>query len=138
MKRLVKIVILLAVYLVWICGNATVALTCNAHSLYASTHNKYGCSKTCECHHEGCNVVHVETPHNCHHDHSNKIALYDTVKKNNLNIEPITLNITAQIEDNLRIEEVVLCSTHHYERKIPIPTAPTLSRRGLRAPPVVA
>ena len=138
MKRIVKIVMLLAVYLVWICGNAAIALTCNAHTLYASNHNHYGCCSSCECHHEGHDIVHVETPHKCHHDHSNTIALYDATKKNNLNIEPIVLSITAQIEDNLRIEEVVLCSSQHYERKTPIPTAPTLSRRGLRAPPVVA
>ncbi len=135
--RVVKIALMLAVYLSWICTNSIGALTCHSHRNSTPLHHS-GCCTTCECHHEGWELIHVESPHSCHHDHSNKIALYDATKKSNLNIEPIVLSITAQIEDNLRIEEVVLCSTQHYERKTPIPIAPTLSRRGMRAPPVVA
>ncbi len=137
MMRVVKIALMLAVYLAWICSNSVGALTCHSHRNSNPLHHS-GCSATCECHHEGWELIHVESPHSCHHDHSNKIALYDVVKKNNINIEPIALSITAILEYNLRIEEVVLCSTHFFERKIPIPTAPTLSRRGMRAPPVVA
>jgi hexosaminidase len=53
--------------------------------------------------------------------------------------EPKVINITAQIEDNIAIEDVVLKRTsRYYERKVPIALSPTLSRRGLRAPPVIA
>jgi hypothetical protein len=83
--------------------------------------------------------MHFESPHGCHHDHSNTIVLYDTTKENDTNIEPIELNITAQIEDNIAIEDVVLKRTsRYYERKVPIELSPTLLGRGLRAPPVIA
>lgn len=133
MAKVARIVAMLAVYLVWICGNSAVALTCHAHQ-----DKHIHCCKSCECHHEGCDKLHVEAPHACHHDHSNKIALYDTAKKSRLNIEPIVLSITAQIENNINIEEIPLLSLQHHERKVPIPSAPTLSRRGMRAPPVIA
>ena len=126
---------MLAIYLVWICSTPIIALTCHAnHEQHTNC-----CSISCECHHEGCKKIHFETPHNCHHDHSNTIALYDTTKEDTNNIEPKVINITAQIEDNIAIEDVVLRRTsRHYERKVPIAESPTLLRRGLRGPPIVA
>ncbi len=125
---------MLAVYLVWICGNTAIALACHANEKQ-HTH----CCKSCECHHEGCEKSHFERPHGCHHDHSNIIVLYDTTKKSGISIEPVVLSITAQISDNLRIEEIVALRTPlHYERKVPLPISPTISRCGLRAPPVIA
>lgn len=83
--------------------------------------------------------MHFETPHGCHHDHSNKIALYDTTKEDTDKIEPTEINISAQIEDNIAIEDVVSKrSPRHYTRKVPIPPSPALTKRGLRAPPVIA
>ena len=134
MAKVAKIAMLLAVYLMWICGNSAIALSCHANE---SEHTH--CCKSCECHHENCEKVHFEVPHGCHHDHSNTIALYDTVKKNDLNIEPVELSITAQISENLSIEDVIsVRSSRYYERKVPIPTTPTISGSGLRAPPVIA
>ncbi len=134
MSKAIKIATMLAVYLVWICGNPIIALDCYAHQ----DQHVHCCSK-CECHHEGCEKTHVETPHGCHHDHSNHIALYDTAKKDNINYEPIVLNITAQIEDNIAIEDVITHHTaRHYERGVPLPLPPTLSRCGMRGPPVIA
>ena len=135
MKRAMKIVTMLAVYLVWVCSNPIIALSCHAHH----SEHIHCCGQHCKCHHEGCEKMHFESPHGCHHDHSNTIVLYDTTKENDTNIEPIELNITAQIEDNIAIEDVVLKRTSRlYERDIPIPPSPTLSRHGMRAPPVVA
>lgn len=132
-SKVAKIAVMLTVYLLWICGNSAIAISCHANS-DQHTH----CCKSCECHHEGCDKPHVETPHACHHDHSNRIALY-SIKKNNLNIEPIALCISAQLEDNLSIEDFPSATLNRlYERKIPITPPPTLLRRGLRAPPVIA
>ena len=126
---------MLAVYLAWICGNTAIALACHANQ-----EQHIHCCKSCECHHEDCEKSHFERPHGCHHDHSNTIVLYDTAKKkNNANIEPIVLNIMAQIEDNIAIEDIISHNTPRlYERGIPLPLPPTLSRCGLRAPPVIA
>ena len=132
MGRFVKIATLLAVYLAWICGTAFIALSCNAkkHTL---------CTHCCECHHEGCDKAHVETPHSCNHDHSNTVILYDSTKKNGFNIEPIVLCIAAQIENLLSIEDVPsIRQPRHYERDIPIRPLHITARRGMRAPPVVA
>jgi hypothetical protein len=132
MGRFVKIATLLAVYLAWICGTAFIALSCNAkkHTL---------CTHCCECHHEGCDKAHVETPHSCNHDHSNTVILYDSTKKNGINIEPIMLCIAAQIENLLSIEDVPsIRQPRHYERDIPIHPLHITARRGMRAPPVVA
>ncbi|MBO7220535.1 MAG: hypothetical protein J6V21_05050 [Alistipes sp.] len=130
-----KIVAMLAVYLVWVCSNSVIALSCHANQ----SQHIHCCSKSCDCHHEGCEKIHFESPHGCNHDHSNKIALYDTIKENTNNIEPKVINITAQIEDNIAIEDVVSMRFHqHYQRKIPLPASPTSTRCGLRAPPVVA
>ena len=125
---------MLAVYLLWICGNSSIAISCHANQ-----EQHTNCCKSCECHHEGCEKPHVEVPHACHHDHSNTIALYDSTKKDNINIEPIIINITAQIEKNIAIEDIpTIRQARHYEQDIPIPSSPTISRRGLRAPPVIA
>ena len=135
MKKIAKIALMLAVYLVWVCSNSVIALSCYAN------HDKHihCCGQSCDCHHEDCEKIHFESPHGCHHDHSNRIALYDTTKENNIEIEPVALSIAAQLEDKISIEEIVLVrSARHYLRKVPLPTSPTLSRRGMRAPPVVA
>ena len=135
MQRAMKIVTMLAVYLVWVCSNPIIALSCHAHL----AEHIYCCGKHCDCHHEGCEKMHFEAPHGCHHDHSNTIVLYDTTKEDSNNIGPKVINITAQIEDNIAIEDVVLKQTsRYYERKVPIPLSPTLLGRGLRAPPVIA
>ena len=135
MRLTLRVATMLAVYLVWICGTAFVALSCHIDNLGRQTH----CCASCECHHEGCEKSHLEAPHACNHDHSNTIALYDTTKRSTLNIEPVALCIAAQLERHLAIEEVHSIRTpRHYERDIPIPPSPTLSRRGMRAPPVVA
>ena len=130
-----KIVTMLAVYLVWVCSNPIIALSCHAHH----AEHIHCCGQHCDCHHEGCEKMHFEAPHGCHHDHSNTIVLYDSTKEDSNNIEPKVINITAQIEDNIAIEYVVLKRTsRYYERKVPIPLSPTLLGRGLRAPPVIA
>ena len=135
MKRALKVATMLTVYLVWICGTAAIALSCFANNLEGHSH----CCASCECHHEGCEKSHLEAPHACNHDHSNTIAFYDTAKQNTLNIAPVELSIAAQIEDNLHIEEVAgIRALHYLKRKIPLPPAPTLLQRGMRAPPVVA
>ena len=135
MKRLAKIVSMLVVYLVWVFGNSVIALSCHAHH----SEHIHCCGQHCKCHHEGCEKMHFESPHGCHHDHSNTIVLYDTTKEDSNNIEPKVINITAQIEDNIAIEDVVLKQTsRYYERKVPIPLSPTLLGHGLRAPPVIA
>ena len=135
MQRAMKIVTMLAVYLVWVCSNPIIALSCHAHH----AEHIHCCGQHCDCHHEGCEKMHFEAPHGCHHDHSNTIVLYDSTKEDSNNIEPKVINITAQIEDNIAIEYVVLKrSSRYYERKVPIPLSPTLLGRGLRAPPVIA
>ena len=135
MGRITKVITLLAVYLAWICGTTAIALSCHAHH----TNKQTLCSHCCECHHEGCDKVHVETPHRCNHDHSNNVVLYDTTKRSNINIEPIALCISAQTDRDLAIEDILsIRQPRYFEREIPIPSSPTLSRRGMRAPPVVA
>lgn len=135
MQRAMKIVTMLAVYLVWVCSNPIIALSCHANH----SEHIHCCGQHCECHHDGCEKMHFETPHGCHHDHSNTIALYDTTKEDTDKIEPTEINITAQIEDNIAIEDVVSKrSPRHYTRKVPIPPSPALTKRGLRAPPVIA
>ena len=135
MKRLAKIALMLAVYLVWICSNSVIALSCHANH----TEHIHCCGQHCECHHEGCEKMHFEAPHGCHHDHSNTIVLYDTTKEDSNNIEPAEINITAKLEDNIAIEDVVLKRTsRHYKRKVPIAESPTLLGCVLRAPPVIA
>jgi hypothetical protein len=135
MRRLAKVLTLLAVYLVWICGTSVVAISCHAN--HVNRHSL--CSHCCECHHEGCDKIHVEEPHRCNHDHSNKAVFYDTAKRNSINIEPVELCISAQLEENLSIEDIPsIRQPRYYERDIPIPSSPDISRRGMRAPPVVA
>ena len=135
MGRVAKVITLLAVYLAWICGTTAIAISCNIrHSNRHATH-----AHCCECHHEGCDKVHVEEPHSCNHDHSNTIVLYDSTKKNGINIEPVALCISAQIENLLSIEDVPsIRQPRHYERDIPIHPMHITARRGMRAPPVVA
>ena len=126
---------MLAVYLVWICSNPVIALSCHTHQ----AEHIHCCGQHCDCHHDGFEKMHFEAPHGCHHDHSNTIALYDTTKEDSNNIKPKVLNITAQIEDNIAIEDVVLKRTsRYYERKVSIVESPTLLGRDLRAPPVIA
>ena len=135
MKRLAKIVSMLVVYLVWAFGNSVIALSCHAHH----AEHIHCCGQHCDCHHEGCEKMHFEAPHGCHHDHSNTIVLYDTTKERANNIEPAEINITAKLEDNIAIEDIVLKRTsRHYERKVPIAESPTLLGCILRAPPVIA
>ena len=134
MRHPAQIATMLAVYLMWICGTTYIAISCHIDREH-HTH----CCASCECHHEGCDKSHFEAPHACNHDHSNTIALYDTAKQSTLNIAPAELCIDAQLNNNLPIEEIASIRTpRHYERDIPIPPPPTLSRRGMRAPPVVA
>ena len=134
MKRFAQIVVLLSAYLVWVFGNAVIALSCHTN------HDKhiYCCAKSCDCHHDGCEKMHFEAPHACNHDHSNRIVLYDISKRSTFNIGPVALCITTQISDDLRIEKMVSVRTScYYERGVPLPLSPTLSRCGMRAPPVV-
>ena len=134
MKNLAKIATLLAVYLAWICGTAFIAISCHIDR----EHHTHCCSM-CECHHDDCNKTHIEAPHACNHDHSNNVVLYDTSKRNTIDFEPIALCVTAQLDDDIAIENIIsVRHARHYERGVPIPPSPTLSRRGMRAPPVVA
>jgi hypothetical protein len=134
MAKVAKIALLFAVYLMWICGNPAIALSCHANEAQ-HTH----CCKSCECHHEGSEKIHVETPHSCHHDHSNTIVLYDTTKRLGISIEPAELDITDKCNIELDIDHIFIKRISlHYERKVPLQPAPSLSRRGLRAPPVIA
>ena len=126
---------MLAVYLAWVCSNSVIALSCYANH----AEHIHCCGQHCDCHHEGCEKMHFEPPHGCHHDHSNKITLYDTIKENNNKIEPTEINITDKLNDNIAIEDIISVRTYqHYQRKIPIQPSPILARRGLRAPPVIA
>lgn len=135
MKKIAKITLILSVYLVWVFGNSVIALSCRANH----EEHIHCCSKHCDCHHEGWELAHFESPHGCHHDHSNKIVLYDTTKEDSNNIEPAEINITAILKENISIEDIVAVrSDRYYERKIPLPPSPTLLGCGLRAPPVIA
>ena len=132
--KVAKIATMLAVYLLWICGNSAIAISC-----HADQKEHAHCCKSCECHHDGCDKQHIERPHSCHHDHSNTIVLYDSTKKSNLNIEPIVLSIISNIVNNFHVDNIATKRiSQHFERKISIKSSPTLSRRGLRAPPVIA
>ncbi len=135
MKRLAKITMILAVYLVWVCSNSVIALSCYANQ----SKHVHCCGKSCECHHSGCEKLHFESPHGCSHDHSNTIALYDTIKEDTNDIKPAEINIAAQIDDNIDIADVIQYRIPYlYERNVPLPSPPALSRCGMRAPPVVA
>ena len=135
MGRLTKVVTLLAVYLAWICGAAFVALSCHANNSGDYT----PCTHCCECHHEGCDKVHIETPHSCNHDHSNIVVLYDNTKRIDINIEPVALCLSARLEDNLSLEDIPsIGKLRYYERDIPIHPLHLSTRCGMRAPPVVA
>ncbi len=139
MTRMLKIVTMLAVYLMWICGNTYIALSCYIDRQHTHAHYHLNGSEVCDCHHEDSDKIHFESPHACKHDHSNKVALYDSTKRNNIDIEPIVLCIEALLSENIDIEDVVTSRTpRHYEQTVPLLSSPTLSRRGLRAPPVVA
>ena len=134
MKNLAKIATMLAVYLAWICGSTFIAISCHIDR----EHHTHCCAE-CECHHDGCDRNHFESPHACNHDHSNKVILYDTYKRNSIDIEPIALSIFVQHNNETAIEECISTRQfRHHERGVPIPSSPTLSRRGMRAPPVVA
>lgn len=137
MKRLAKIVVMLVVYLVWVFGNSVIALSCHAN------HDKHihCCAKSCDCHHEGWEKVHFESPHACNHDHSNKITLYDTTKEKKADIEPVvstTHFYLATAHSSLLTTYYSLLTTHYCEHSEPLPPSPTLSGCGMRAPPVVA
>ena len=134
MTRAIKIATMLAIYLMWICGNTAIALACHANQ-----EQHMHCCKSCECHHEGCDKSHFEQPHGCHHDHSNTILLYDSTKRGNINIEPAIISITAQIDDNIRIENIATTrNLRYYEHKVPIPKSPTVAIYSRRGPPVIA
>ncbi|MBQ3026194.1 MAG: hypothetical protein IJD27_01540 [Alistipes sp.] len=137
MKKIAQITIMLAVYLVWVCSNPVIALSCRAN------HSKHihCCSKQCDCHHEDSEKLHFESPHSCHHDHSNKITLYDISKEQKIDIEPVISSVGPHLptpDAQLSTPHSSLLSSHHFERGVPIPLSPTLSRHGMRAPPVVA
>ena len=134
MKRLAKIVSMLVVYLVWVFGNSVIALSCHAHH---SEHIHY-CGQHCKCHHEGCEKMHFESHHGCHHDHSNTIVLYDTTKENEINIEPVAHISHLTLSSYLITPISSPLSHHYYERSESIPLSPTLLGHGMRAPPVVA
>lgn len=139
MKRITRIALMLAVYLVWIFGNTTIALSCHANRVHTHTHYHINGAEVCDCHHQDWQTPHFESPHSCNHDHSNRIALYNTSKEGSVNIAPVVLSVTAQLGDNLAIEEITSRrSPRNYTRKTPLPPSPTLARRGMRAPPVVA
>ena len=134
MRHLAKIATMLTVYLAWICGTTFIAISCHIDR----EHHTHCCSE-CECHHDSCNQSHLESPHACNHDHSNNVILYDTYKQNSIDIEPIATNIFAQNSNVITAEESLSTRQFcHHERGVPIPPSPTLSRRGMRAPPVVA
>ena len=134
MKRLAKIVSMLVVYLVWVFGNSVIALSCHAHH----SEHIHCCGQHCKCHHEGCEKMHFESPHGCHHDHSNTIVLYDTTKENEINIEPVAHISHLTLSSYLITPISSLLSHHYYEQSELIPPSPTLSWHGMRAPPVVA
>ncbi len=128
---------MLAVYLVWVCSNPVIALSCHAHH----SEHIHCCGQHCKCHHEGCEKMHFESPHGCHHDHSNTIVLYDTIKEYEVDIEPIASSThfhLASTHHSLLTTLYSLLSTHYDERSESIAQSPTLLGRGLRAPPVIA
>ena len=137
MQRAMKIVAMLAIYLVWVCSNPIIALSCHAHQ----AEHIHCCGQHCECHHEGCEKMHFEAPHGCHHDHSNTIVLYDTTKEKEIDIKPIASSTPLHLASTHNSSLTTLYSlrsTHYYEQSESIPLSPTLLGRGLRAPPVIA
>ena len=137
MKRLAKITLMLAVYLVWVCSNSVIALSCYANH----AEHIHCCGKSCDCHHEGCEKAHFESPHGCHHDHSNRIALYDISKEQKIDVEPVISSVDLHLltpNSSLLTSISSLLTPNYYERSESLPPSPTLSRRGMRAPPVVA
>ena len=137
MKRLAKITMMLAVYLVWVCSNSVIALSCYANH----AEHIHCCGKSCDCHHEGCEKAHFESPHGCHHDHSNRIALYDISKEQKIDVEPVISSVDLHLltpNSSLITSIFSLLTPHYFEGGVPLPQSPTLSRRGMRAPPVVA
>ena len=137
MKRLAKITLMLAVYLVWVCSNPVIALSCHAHH----AEHIHCCGQHCECHHDGCEKMHFESPHGCHHDHSNTIVLYDTIKEYEIDIEPIVSSThlyLASAHNSSLTPNSSLLTPSYYERSESIPLSPTLLGHGLRAPPVIA
>ena len=137
MKRLAKITLMLAVYLVWVCSNSVIALSCYAN------HDKHihCCAKSCDCHHDDWEKAHFESPHGCHHDHSNRIVLYDTTKEREIDIKPVINSVDLHLltpHYSLHTTHFSLPTSHYYERSESLPQSPTLSWHGMRAPPVVA
>ena len=137
MKRAMKIVTMLAVYLVWVCSNSVIALSCYANH----AEHIHCCGQHCDCHHEGCDKMHFESPHGCHHDHSNRIALYDISKEQEIDIKPVINSVDLHLltpHYSLLTTHCSLLTTHYYERSESLPQSPTLLGCGMRAPPVVA
>ena len=93
MKKIAKITLMLAVYLVWVCSNSVIALSCYAN------HDKHihCCAKSCDCHHDDWEKAHFESPHGCHHDHSNRIALYDISKEQEIDIKPVINSVDLHL-----------------------------------------
>jgi len=132
-----KIVTMLAVYLVWVCSNSVIALSCYANH----AEHIHCCGQHCDCHHEGCDKMHFESPHGCHHDHSNRIALYDISKEQEIDIKPVINSVDLHLltpHYSLLTTHCSLLTTHYYERSESLPQSPTLLGCGMRAPPVVA
>ena len=137
MQRAMKIVTMLAVYLVWVCSNSVIALSCYANH----AEHIHCCGKSCDCHHEGHEKMHFESPHGCHHDHSNRIALYDISKEQKIDIKPVINSVDLHLltpHYSLLTTHYSLLTPHYYERSESLPQSPTLSWHGMRAPPVVA
>ncbi|MBP3550626.1 MAG: hypothetical protein J6J57_03160 [Alistipes sp.] len=137
MKKIAKITLMLAVYLVWVCSNSVIALSCYANH----AEHIHCCGKSCDCHHEGCEKMHFESPHGCHHDHSNRIALYDISKEQEIDVEPVISSVDLHLltpNSSLLTPISSLLTPHYYERSESIPLSPTLLGCGMRAPPVVA
>ncbi len=137
MRRLAKITLMLAVYLVWVCSNSVIALSCYANH----AEHIHCCGQSCDCHHEGCEKAHFESPHGCHHDHSNRIALYDISKEQEIDVEPVISSVDLHLltpNSYLLTSISSLLTPHYYERSESLPQSPTLSGCGMRAPPVVA
>lgn len=130
--------ILLAVYLAWICGYTVIDLGCYVerqrhHVKYHLTH-----CEECDCHHDGWQIPHFESPHACNHDHSVDVKLYDIAKRSDSGVEPLILHIARTYIVDIAEVEQPLHPHYDYARKIPLPTSPDIFGCGLRAPPVVA
>ena len=137
MQRAMKIVTMLAVYLVWVCSNSVIALSCYANH----AEHIHCCGQSCDCHHEGCEKMHFESPHGCNHDHSNRIALYDISKEQEIDIKPVINSVDLHLSIphySLLTTHYSPLSSHYYEQSESLPQSPTLLGCGMRAPPVVA